>query len=197
MAAQVTTKWYSGLKQIYTSSHKSLNNIWLIWRLICLQGARIQRRNDVWGMLECCAKCTQEKNRYLRIFAIDFAAAKVFPYARNCSANNILISILFEDVTFANINETYEIRLNMLCKEMEMSNIKMIIIILVKTNLHVMTYVQNISNILRIYVWYIGVNDIKIDLPGKKVLVTTALSSDEILETIKKTGKTCQFLETH
>ncbi|XP_011161040.1 copper transport protein ATOX1 [Solenopsis invicta] len=41
-----------------------------------------------------------------------------------------------------------------------------------------------------------GINDIKIDLPGKKVLVTTALDSDEILQTIKKTGKGCQFLGT-
>ncbi|KAH0955437.1 hypothetical protein HN011_007082 [Eciton burchellii] len=39
-----------------------------------------------------------------------------------------------------------------------------------------------------------GVDDIKIDLPKKKVFVTTALTSDEILETIKKTGKTCQYL---
>ncbi|CAL1674803.1 unnamed protein product [Lasius platythorax] len=41
-----------------------------------------------------------------------------------------------------------------------------------------------------------GVDYIKIDLPEKKVSVTTALDSDEILETIKKTGKTCQFLRT-
>lgn len=47
------------------------------------------------------------------------------------------------------------------------------------------------------YLLCVGIDDIKIDLPGKKVLVTTALGSDEILETIKKTGKTCQFLETH
>ncbi|XP_072755036.1 copper transport protein ATOX1 [Anoplolepis gracilipes] len=43
----------------------------------------------------------------------------------------------------------------------------------------------------------VGVDHIKIDLPDKKVSVTTALDSDEILETIKKTGKTCQFLRTH
>ncbi|XP_018374299.1 PREDICTED: copper transport protein ATOX1 [Trachymyrmex cornetzi] len=42
-----------------------------------------------------------------------------------------------------------------------------------------------------------GINDIKIDLPEKKVFVTTALNSNEILETLKKTGKTCQFLQTH
>ncbi|KAM0737405.1 Copper transport protein ATOX1 [Formica fusca] len=41
-----------------------------------------------------------------------------------------------------------------------------------------------------------GVDNIKIDLPEKKVSVTTALDSDEILETIKKTGKTCQFLRS-
>lgn len=39
-----------------------------------------------------------------------------------------------------------------------------------------------------------GIDDIKIDLSGKKVFVTTALDSDEVLETIKKTGKTCEFL---
>ncbi|KAL0106964.1 hypothetical protein PUN28_015467 [Cardiocondyla obscurior] len=42
-----------------------------------------------------------------------------------------------------------------------------------------------------------GIDEVKIDLQGKKVLVTTALGSDEILETIKKTGKTCQFLGTN
>ncbi|XP_018310058.1 copper transport protein ATOX1 [Mycetomoellerius zeteki] len=42
-----------------------------------------------------------------------------------------------------------------------------------------------------------GIDDIKIDLPEKKVFVTTALNSNEILETLKKTGKTCQFLQTH
>jgi len=46
------------------------------------------------------------------------------------------------------------------------------------------------------YYIYIGVDYIKIDLPEQKVSVTTALNSDEILETIKKTGKTCQFLGT-
>lgn len=39
-----------------------------------------------------------------------------------------------------------------------------------------------------------GINDIEIDLKGKKVFVTSALSSDEILQTIKKSGKACQFL---
>ncbi|XP_011876153.1 PREDICTED: copper transport protein ATOX1 [Vollenhovia emeryi] len=42
-----------------------------------------------------------------------------------------------------------------------------------------------------------GIDDVEINLPEKKVLVTTALSSDEILATLKKTGKTCQFLGTH
>ncbi|XP_012223625.2 copper transport protein ATOX1 [Linepithema humile] len=41
-----------------------------------------------------------------------------------------------------------------------------------------------------------AIEDFKIDLQGKKVSVTTGLSSDEILETIKKTGKTCQYLRT-
>ncbi|XP_029031945.1 antioxidant 1 copper chaperone [Osmia lignaria lignaria] len=39
-----------------------------------------------------------------------------------------------------------------------------------------------------------GVNDIQIDLEGKKVFVTSRLPSDEILQTIKKTGKACQYL---
>lgn len=41
-----------------------------------------------------------------------------------------------------------------------------------------------------------GIDYIKIDLLEKKVSVTTALDSDEILETLKKTGKTCKFLGT-
>lgn len=61
--------------------------------------------------------------------------------------------------------------------------------------MYVTIYVQNIfQHIIRDY---IGIDDIKIDLPGKKVLVTTTHGPDEILETIKKTGKTCQFLGTH
>ncbi|XP_076224734.1 antioxidant 1 copper chaperone isoform X1 [Nomia melanderi] len=40
-----------------------------------------------------------------------------------------------------------------------------------------------------------GINNVQIDLPDKKVLVTSTLSSDEILQVIKKTGKACQLLE--
>ncbi|XP_012136652.2 antioxidant 1 copper chaperone [Megachile rotundata] len=39
-----------------------------------------------------------------------------------------------------------------------------------------------------------GVNDIQVDLDTKKIFVTSTLSSDEILQTIKKSGKACQFL---
>ncbi|XP_017879272.1 copper transport protein ATOX1 [Ceratina calcarata] len=39
-----------------------------------------------------------------------------------------------------------------------------------------------------------GVNGVEINLPARKVLVTSALPSDEILNVIKKTGKPCQFL---
>ncbi|XP_076620236.1 antioxidant 1 copper chaperone [Colletes latitarsis] len=39
-----------------------------------------------------------------------------------------------------------------------------------------------------------GVTDIKIDLEGRKVSVTSILPSDEVLQVIKKTGKQCQFL---
>ncbi|XP_044018572.1 copper transport protein ATOX1 [Aphidius gifuensis] len=41
-----------------------------------------------------------------------------------------------------------------------------------------------------------GVEDIKIDLPAKKVFVTSTLPSSEILECIKKTGKTTTFIGT-
>lgn len=34
----------------------------------------------------------------------------------------------------------------------------------------------------------------QVDLQGNKVSVTSALPSDEILQVIKKTGKSCQFL---
>ncbi|XP_012288194.1 copper transport protein ATOX1 isoform X2 [Orussus abietinus] len=33
-----------------------------------------------------------------------------------------------------------------------------------------------------------GIDNVTVDLPGKKVLVTSTLSSDEILSYIKKTG---------
>ncbi|XP_011307711.1 copper transport protein ATOX1 [Fopius arisanus] len=39
-----------------------------------------------------------------------------------------------------------------------------------------------------------GIEDVKIDLEGKKVFVTSALPSDEILECIKKTGKSTSFI---
>ncbi|KAK2587238.1 hypothetical protein KPH14_002977 [Odynerus spinipes] len=39
-----------------------------------------------------------------------------------------------------------------------------------------------------------GVNDIKVNLDNKVVSVTSILSSDEILQTIKKTGKECRFV---
>lgn len=39
-----------------------------------------------------------------------------------------------------------------------------------------------------------GVNDIKVNLDNKMVSVTSMLSSDEILQTIKKTGKECRFV---
>ncbi|KAF7384672.1 copper transport protein ATOX1 [Vespula maculifrons] len=39
-----------------------------------------------------------------------------------------------------------------------------------------------------------GVNDIKVNLDNKMVSVKTTLSSDEILQVIKKTGKECRFL---
>ncbi|XP_076303552.1 antioxidant 1 copper chaperone [Lasioglossum baleicum] len=39
-----------------------------------------------------------------------------------------------------------------------------------------------------------GVDNVQIDLANKKVLVTSSLSSDEVSNIIKKTGKACQLL---
>ncbi|XP_015108791.1 copper transport protein ATOX1 [Diachasma alloeum] len=39
-----------------------------------------------------------------------------------------------------------------------------------------------------------GIEDVKIDLEGKKVFVTSSLPSEEILEYIKKTGKSTSFI---
>ncbi|KAJ8028248.1 Copper transport protein ATOX1 [Holothuria leucospilota] len=38
------------------------------------------------------------------------------------------------------------------------------------------------------------VSDFEIDLPGKKVFVTTTVSSDEVLEMLKKSGKATKFV---
>lgn len=43
-------------------------------------------------------------------------------------------------------------------------------------------------------IFLLGVNDIKVNLDNKMVSVKTTLSSDEILQVIKKTGKECRFL---
>ncbi len=41
-----------------------------------------------------------------------------------------------------------------------------------------------------------GVDDFEIDLPNQKVIVTTSsLSSDQLLETLKKTGKKTEFVK--
>ena len=41
-----------------------------------------------------------------------------------------------------------------------------------------------------------GIDNIEIDMEKQRVYVTSALSSDELLETIKKAGKTCSYLGT-
>ncbi|XP_019647395.1 PREDICTED: copper transport protein ATOX1-like [Branchiostoma belcheri] len=41
-----------------------------------------------------------------------------------------------------------------------------------------------------------GVEKFDIDLEGKKVFVTSSLSSEEILETLKKTGKATSYVGT-
>lgn len=38
------------------------------------------------------------------------------------------------------------------------------------------------------------IEKVDIDLPGKKVFVTSALSADELLEIIKKTGKESAYV---
>ncbi|XP_011494286.1 PREDICTED: copper transport protein ATOX1 [Ceratosolen solmsi marchali] len=38
------------------------------------------------------------------------------------------------------------------------------------------------------------ISKLTIDLPSKKVFVTTNLDHNQILESIKKTGKTCSFV---
>lgn len=79
-----------------------------------------------------------------------------------------------------------------ICKKIKIFKYK---IILIKDDKYYsldLKYFKHINH----YVFYIGIDNIKIDLAEKKVSVTTALDSDEILETIKKTGKTCQFLRT-
>ncbi|KAG7198208.1 hypothetical protein KM043_005616 [Ampulex compressa] len=39
-----------------------------------------------------------------------------------------------------------------------------------------------------------GVNNVKINLQEKKVFVTSTLSSDEVLQALKKTGKATEFV---
>lgn len=41
-----------------------------------------------------------------------------------------------------------------------------------------------------------GIDNIEIDMEKQRVYVTSALSSDELLETIKKAGKTCSYVGT-
>ncbi|XP_034935322.1 copper transport protein ATOX1 [Chelonus insularis] len=41
-----------------------------------------------------------------------------------------------------------------------------------------------------------GIDNIKIDLPNKKVFVTSSLPKEEILETLKKTGKNVSYIGT-
>lgn len=41
-----------------------------------------------------------------------------------------------------------------------------------------------------------GVTNFKIDLPGKRVEITSTLTSDELLAIVKKTGKETKYLGT-
>ncbi|XP_022663678.1 copper transport protein ATOX1-like [Varroa jacobsoni] len=39
-----------------------------------------------------------------------------------------------------------------------------------------------------------GVTKVEIDLPNKRVFITSTLTSDQLLEVIKKTGKNCSYI---
>ncbi|CAH3190180.1 unnamed protein product [Porites evermanni] len=41
-----------------------------------------------------------------------------------------------------------------------------------------------------------GIDNIEIDMEKQRVYVTSALSPDELLEIIKKAGKTCSYIGT-
>ena len=41
-----------------------------------------------------------------------------------------------------------------------------------------------------------GIDKIEIDMDKQRVYVTSALSSDELLETIEKAGKACSYIGT-
>ncbi|KAG0434269.1 hypothetical protein HPB47_019226 [Ixodes persulcatus] len=39
-----------------------------------------------------------------------------------------------------------------------------------------------------------GVNKVEIDLPNKRVFIDSTLSSEKLLEVLKKAGKTCSYV---
>ena len=41
-----------------------------------------------------------------------------------------------------------------------------------------------------------GIDNIEVDMEKQRVYVTSALSADELLETIKKAGKSCSYIGT-
>lgn len=50
------------------------------------------------------------------------------------------------------------------------------------------------SSVTNVLVKTAGVQNVRIDLKGKKVFVTAICPSAEVLEAIKKTGMTCEFI---
>ena len=50
------------------------------------------------------------------------------------------------------------------------------------------------TSVTNVLVKTAGVHDVQIDLEGKKVFVTSICPSVEVLEAIKKTGMTCEFI---
>ena len=57
---------------------------------------------------------------------------------------------------------------------------------------------EELSLLLAIFSFFLpgGIDNIEIDMEKQRVYVTSALSSDELLETIKKAGKTCSYVGT-
>ncbi len=48
-----------------------------------------------------------------------------------------------------------------------------------------------------LFLRYIEVSDIQIDMEGQKVFVESTLSGEELLEKLKKTGRECAYIKTH
>ena len=58
--------------------------------------------------------------------------------------------------------------------------------------------ISSVCNIFYMYCMHVlsysEVTNVEIDMEGQKVLVTSTLSSDEVLAKIKKTGRECSYV---